>query len=91
MSKGAYFTYKRRCYVIAEKGTSQEMGSFEVGGSGKPTERGYYGQALREGLMRPPPPVIPRAVNILLWVLNVVIGFLLMAFIGWRLYTIYLV
>ena len=77
--------------MIAKKGTSQEVGSFEVGESNKPTERGYYGQALREGLVRQPPLVAPRAINILLWALNVVTGLLLVAFMAWRFYAIYLV
>ena len=77
--------------MIAEKGTSQEVGSFEVGESNKPTERGYYGQALREGLVHQPQPVAPRAVNILLWVINVVTGLLLVAFMAWRFYAIYFV
>ena len=56
-----------------------------------PTERGYYGQALRAGLVRKLPPVAPRTVNVLLWVLTVVIGLLLMAFVVWRLYNLHFV
>ena len=74
---------------MAEKGTSQEVSTFETGEPRRPTERGYYSQALREGLVRRPPPMAPYTINILLWMLNVVIGLLLTAFIGWQLYTIY--
>lgn len=81
---------KRRCQVIAENGTShEEVEDLGTDQFGKSVERGYYGQALREGLVRKPSPQATRIEGMLLWVLNVVVGLLLMAFIGWRLYTLY--
>ncbi len=78
--------------MIAKEGTShEEVDDLDTGQFGRPTERGYYGQALRERLVRQPPPGAPRAINILLWALNVVTGLLLVAFMAWRFYAIYLV
>ena len=78
--------------MIAENGIShEEVDDLDTGQAGKPPERGYYGQALREGLVRKPLRAAPRTVNVLLWVFNVVIGLLLMAFVGWRLYTLHFV
>jgi hypothetical protein len=78
--------------VIAENGISQEeVDDLDTGQFGRSTERGYYGQALRERLVHKPLPLAPRTVNILLWVINVVTGLLLTAFVAWRLYTLYFV
>ena len=74
--------------MIAENGTSHEaVGDLDIG---QPTERGYYGQAFRKRLVHKPPPSASHTINILLWGLNLVIGLMLMAFMGWQLYTIYL-
>lgn len=78
--------------MVAKKGTSQDkVGDLGVGRSNKLTERGYFGQALREGRVRQPSPEVPRIVNMLLWVLNVVVWLLAAAFAAWRLYAVYLV
>ncbi len=78
--------------MVAENGMSyEEVDDRDTGQFGKPTERGYYGQAFRQGLVRKPPLGASRTVNILLWVINVVTGLLLVAFMVWRFYALYLV
>ena len=78
--------------MLAENGMPHEDGD-DIGTDqfGNPTERGYYGQALREGWVRQPPPQATRIEGMLLWVLNVVTGLLLPAYVVWRLYTVYFV
>ena len=78
--------------MVVKKGTSQnEVGDFDADRSRKLTERGYFGQALREGRVRQPSLETLRTVNILLWVVNVIIWLLAAAFVAWRLYAVYLV
>lgn len=61
--------------MAEQEGTSQEeVDDLGAGESGGKPERGCYGQALREGWVRRPPPAAPRTVDLLLWVFNVVIG-----------------
>ncbi len=77
--------------MFAENGTSQvETSEPDISGSGKLSERGCYGQALREGRVRQPPPGAPRTVNMLLWVFNLVVWLLVAGFMSWRLYASYL-
>jgi hypothetical protein len=86
----------RRHHMVAKKGASQEgVDDLDVGRRSKSksseSERGCYGQALREGQVRRPPPGASRIVNTLLWVLNVVGWLLLMAFMAWRIHIAYFV
>lgn len=78
--------------MVAKKSASQEgVDDFDVGRRSKSSEseRGCYGQALREGRVRRPSPGAPRIVNTLLWVLNVVGWLLLMTFMAWRIHIAY--
>jgi hypothetical protein len=78
--------------MFAKKSASQEeLIDFDAGESSELTERGCYGQALREGRVRQPRQGASRTVNMLLWVLNIVGWLLAAAFIAWRFYAIYFV
>jgi hypothetical protein len=54
--------------MAAKNGVSQEEQDDSDIGRHKwtETERGHYGQALREGWVRQPPPNAPRIVNVFL-------------------------
>jgi hypothetical protein len=73
------------------KDAPQEAASdLELGQHSEPTERGYYGQALRAGQVPKLSPAAGRMLNTLLQGLNVLLWLLAMAFVSWRLYTVHI-
>jgi hypothetical protein len=78
--------------MVAKNGASQEeKDDVGIGRHSKwtRTERGCYGQALREGRVRRPPPNAPSIANVFLWVFNIVGWLLLVTFMAWRIYISY--
>ncbi len=79
--------------MVAKNGVSQEeQDDLDIDRHSKwtETEQGYYGQALREGRVRRPPPNAPRIANVFLWVFNIVGWLVLVAFMAWRIYIFYI-
>jgi hypothetical protein len=78
--------------VVRERKTREEKTDYATRErANEPTARGYYGRALREGWVHERQKQRLHSLDTFLRWLNVLIGVLLLAFMGWRVYVVYIV